>query len=621
MKPATTSLAKAHKLFQGNQLAAALKEVRAFLEISPDAFEALQLCGAICSDLGRHDEALEYLRRAADHFPNSAQAHHNLGNALMSAGEIPDASRSFAVALKLEPRTPLLLCASANALTELKRYDEALPQFKRAISLDGRFADAFYGLGRTLMIMKDFPAAKSAFLRAFELDPRDRKAALNAFHCGLEMADWRDFDKWAPLSRAAALEGTCETPFRALLLFDEPKTQARAAAGALALRPPSKPLAPRSPRTGGRIRIGYFSADFRSHPTSRLLVGVIENHNRANFEVIGISIGENAPAGGIGERIRHAFDTFIDMSDATSAAIRRKASELEIDIAIDLMGHTEHARPELFRPRLAPLQMNFLGYPGTSGNPDMDYIIVDPFIAETIAQQSTTERPIILPGCYQPNDARRPAPLAPRPRSEYGLPDGFVFCCFNEPRKITPATFDSWMRILKATPSSVLWLYAPGDGASGNLRSEASRRSVDPSRIITCGRVGHEEHLARYRHADLFLDTFPYTAHTTASDALWAGCPVLTRAGTSFVSRVAGSILASYGLPELVTASPAEFETVACRLASSPDELGAIRNRIPLCDVRSTLFDTKRYTEGFDRSLEAIWSRHLARKNPGRIVV
>lgn len=540
----------------------------------------------------------------------------------MSAGEIPEASGSFAAALKIEPRMPLLLCASANALTELKRYDEAVTQFKLAIAVDANFADAHYGLARTLMIRKNYPAAKAAFLQASKINPQDNQAKLNAFHCGLEIADWHEFDKWTALSRSLTRDSICEAPFRALLLFDEPEIHAAAGKGALTMRGQSKPLPQRPRRTTNRPRLGYFSSDFRPHPTSRLLVGLIERHNRENFEVIGVSTGgPPSPSDGIGQRIRTAFDTFIDMSEATNTAIRDKARELEIDIAIDLMGHTEYARPELFSPRLAPLQINFLGYPATSGNPEMDYIVLDPFIAETIDFQKITERPVILPGCYQPNDDRRPTPPIMPSRTQHHLPDTFVFCCFNEPRKITPATFDSWMRILRATKQSVLWLYTPNELIAENLRAEASRRGVDPSRIIFCGRVSHEEHLARYGSADLFLDTFPYTAHTTASDALWAGCPVLTRIGTSFASRVAGSILATYGLPELIAKSSDEFEMIACRLASSPGELQAIRDRIVPYDVASPLFDTQRYTDSFEKALQAIWARQGAHKNPGRIVI
>ncbi len=623
MKRAPASIEKALKLFETNQLSAALKEGMAFLQARPDHFDALQLCGAICSDFGRHEAALRYLSHAARLYPHSAAAQHNLGNAQMTAGQSAEALRSFSAGLKIEPRLPLLLCASANALTELDRYEDALAQFKSTISVDPNFADAHYGLGRVLLLKNDFASAKAAFLRAVRLDARDRKALVNAFHCGLEIADWQDFDKLSIASRAAALDGSIETPFRAMLLFDETKTHARGAKGVLEARRSPRPLTHRPSRAGDRIRVGYFSADFRSHPTSRLLAGLIEQHDRNAFEVVGISIGGGSGASGpLGQRIRDAFDTFVDMADATTGAIRDKASELGIDIAIDLMGHTKYSRPELFRPRLARVQVNYLGYPGPSGNPEMDYIIVDPFVAETFEAQQFTEQPAILPDCYQPNDDRRPPPAATRSRAEYGLPEtGVVFCCFNEARKITPQVFDSWMRVLGSTPSSVLWLYVPLEETAANLRAEAVKRGIDPTRLIFCGRVDHAEHLARYGAADLFLDTFPYTAHTTASDALWAGCPVLTRVGVSFPTRVAGSILATYGLPELITRSEAEFESIACRLVSNPAELRAIRDRIKPCDAKSVLFETKRYAVGFEAALQAMWARSLAGKKPGRIVV
>lgn len=610
MKKPAKPIDKALGLFQANQHAAALKEIRALLRIRPDNFEALQLCGAICSELGRHEEALHQLSRAARLYPSSAPAHYNLGNAQMIAGEIENALQSFTRGLKLEPREPLLLCASANALTELKRFEEAFAQFRLAIGANERFADAHYGLGRALMLTGAHALAKDAFHCACQLDPSDRKAQINSFICGLEVADWENFETHRALMRAAALEGVCENPFHTLLLFDEPDLHLKTAKCALDLRRASSPLAARPPRAGRRIRVGYFSSDFRQHPTSRLLAGMIEHHDRSAFEILGISIGGDGTLGAIGQRIRGAFDRFIDMGGANDEAIRDAVRELDIDIAVDLMGHTQEARPSIFRPRVAPVQMNYLGYPGTTGNTEMDYVVIDPIIAETFEPQHFTERPLILPHCYQPNDDRRPAPATPLSRAEYGLPpDAFVFCCFNEPRKVAPEVFDSWMRILGGVERSVLWLYTPRMLAAERLRAEAQKRGVDPSRLIFCDRVNHEEHLARYAVADLFLDTFPYTAHTTASDALWMRCPVLTRMGNSFQSRVAGSILTACGLSELVAHNTASFERTAHRLATITEDLASIRERLGSQAATHALFDTKAYTTSFEAALQTVWAR------------
>ncbi len=296
MKRSTASLEKAFRLFQTNQLSAALKECRAFLEVRPNNYDALQLCGAICSDLGRHADALRFFNRALGLQPRSAGAHHNLGNAQMAAGEVAAAQRSFEAGLQIEPTWPLLLCASANALTEMQRYDEALAQFESAIAIDAHFADAHYGLGRLLMLKSAFATAKAAFLRAAELDGSDRGARLNAFNCGLEVADWQDYAQLHAASRSAALAGTGKNAFGSLLLFDDSKIHFCCAKTALEVRGTPRPLPPTPHRAGSRIRIAYFSSDFREHPTSRLLVGLIEQHDRDAFEVVGFSMAAARPA-------------------------------------------------------------------------------------------------------------------------------------------------------------------------------------------------------------------------------------------------------------------------------------------------------------------------------------
>jgi predicted O-linked N-acetylglucosamine transferase (SPINDLY family) len=349
-----------------------------------------------------------------------------------------------------------------------------------------------------------------------------------------------------------------------------------------------------------RIKLGYFSADFHAHATTLLMAGLFEAHDRSKFELIAFSFGPDSEDP-LTKRVRASFDRFIDIRTLSDRAVAAYARELNIDIAIDLKGFTQDSRTGIFAERAAPIQLNFLGFPGSMGAPYIDYIVADPYIIPQNHESAYTEKVLRLPHCYQPNDNRRCVSNKPQSRIEHDLPENaMVLCSFNNNYKITPVVFDIWMRILKKFPNAVLWLLKDNPSSEKNLRIEAAAKGVSPERLIFAKRVSPEDHLARHACADLFLDTYPCNAHTTASDALWSGLPIVTCSGNSFASRVAGSLLNTLNLPDLITKNLSEYEIKIVELINRPSLIAEVKERLKSNKQISPLFDTMRYTKDWE---------------------
>jgi protein O-GlcNAc transferase len=369
-----------------------------------------------------------------------------------------------------------------------------------------------------------------------------------------------------------------------------------------------------APRRPGRIRIGYLSADFRKHATAFLMAELFERHNRDRFEIYAYSYGYDDHSD-VRQRLINAFDHFVEFRSTPLKESAQRIFEDDIDILIDLKGYTGGVRTEILVDRPAPIQVNYVGYPGTMGADFIDYIIGDPFVTPMEHQANYSEKIVQLPGSYQPNDTKRPISDKPFTRAQFGLPEqGFVFCSFNGAYKISPTFFAVWMRLLNATPGSVLWMLATNSIVEANLRREAAAHGVAPERLIFTPGLDNPEHLARHRFADLFVDTAPINAHTTASDALWAGLPVVTCAGEPFASRVAGSLLRAVGLPELITTRIEDYEALALQLAANPDRLREFRDRLARNRLSSPLFDIGSYT----RALESAYQRMFDIRQAGQ---
>ncbi len=433
----------------------------------------------------------------------------------------------------------------------------------------------------------------------------------------LQCCDWRNYEAASQAIVAAVGRGErADAPFSFLSHAADPAPQLACAKSFAAAEYPGRPLALRPRRRGDRMRLAYVSADFHEHATAYLTAELFETHDRERFEVTAISYGpdDRSP---MRTRLIRAFDRFVDVRDKTDREAAALIDELEIDIAVDLKGYTADNRAGIFSHRGAPLQVAYLGFPGTMGVPFIDYVIADRHVIPDRLAPHYSEKIVRLPDSYQVNDrARRIAEQAPS-RGEAGLPEtGFVFCSFNNNYKIRPAIFDIWMRLLKAVEGSVLWLLQDNPVAVENLRREAQARGVSAGRLVFAPRVDLPAHLARHRLADLFLDTLPYNAHTTASDALWAGLPLVTLCGESFASRVAASLLHAARLHELVTESLADYEALALKLATTPALLAGYRRRLEAERLAVPLFDTARFRRHIETAFAAMHERQRRGEPP-----
>ena len=514
-----------------------------------------------------------------------------------------------------------------HRMIQMNRFDRAAEAFENALAIDPQNADALQGHAQCLAALGRAPAAVDAYSRLLAVAPNADYMRGERFHMQMHCCDWRDFEQvrqdlaarvrsgeradnpgsFLTHSESAADQLRCARIFAADFFPDSmPRLGSVPDLRASPSRPPVPPL-----RAGGRIRIAYLSADFHAHATAFLAAGLFEAHDRSRFETYALSFGPD-DGSAMRRRVTRAFEHFEDVRHLSDRQIAERVRDLGIDVAIDLKGHTLGARPGIFAFRPAPVQVAFLGYPGSLGADFMDYLIADRTVIPESEREHYTEQIIYMPGCYQVNESRRPSDAPSRHAA--GLPEAaFVFCCFNSSYKITPSVFDDWMQILRAVPGSILWLLQGNPATVENLRAAAVRRAVDADRLVFAPWQPAADHLARCALADLFLDTWPYNAHTTASDALWSGVPVITRAGASFASRVATSLLRAVGLGQLSVGSREEYRNLAMRLAGSPPELKFLKDVLELARERTALFDSVTYC----RHLETAFQEILARSRRG----
>lgn len=595
--------------FQQGRADEALVLIAAALDAKPDYPEAHYNRGNVLAALGQYDDALASYDAAIALQPGAAEAHHNRGNALFKLRRYEEALTAFDRALTIEPAHIAALNGRGTVLKELRRFNEALASYDRALALRADNADTLYNLGNLFKEANRFEESLASYAKAQAL-ARDHTDRFGIIDPALAICDWAQSDALADALRADLAAGRSSvTPFTLVGYCDDPALHLTCARNFIADRIPARP----APLWDGvqyrheRIRIAYLSADFRSHATAFLMARLFELHDRGRFEVLGVSFG-SGDNGAMRNRLVKSFDTFHDVQAQSDREIATLLRNAEVDIAVDLKGHTQGTRPEILAYRPAPIQVGYLGYPGTIGADFLDYVLADPVVLPFDQQPFYTEKIVQLPDCYQVNDSTRAvAPETPR-RAMAGLPDdGFVFCCFNNNYKIRRPIFDIWMRLLAAVPGSVLWLLRDNEGAERNLRKEAAARGIDSARLVFADRVSLEDHLARHRLADLFLDTLPYNAHTTASDALWAGLPVVTCQGQAFAGRVGASLLNAIGLPGLVTQNLAGYEALALRLATDPESLKAVRAKLAANRMTQPLFDTDRFRRNIEAAYLQMW--------------
>ncbi len=661
-------LNEAFTAHQARRLPDAQRLYRRVLKAAPDHPDALQLLGIVLLEQARYTDALPVLRRAVARSPTSAPAHLNLGTAYAETGRIDRAVACCRNACRLQPGLGDAWFNLANLLERTAAHDEAIEGFDRAVALNARhpayrnnralclkalgrldlaevdlreavdlaprFADAWVNLGN-LQRDRNHPAdAIASYRRALDAAPQRLDAAASLYWLQREACDWTDLDGLEQRLVGSVRQHRGEQPvpvppFASLVLPLTPAELRDLAAShankaereARALCPDARPV--RMPRSGrpDRLVVGYASADFHDHATAHLIAGLLEAHERARFDIRLYSYGRS-DGSDYRRRLAAACDAFVDVSEVELCQTAARIRDDGVHVLVDLKGYTRGGRPELFALRPAPVQVNYLGFPGTMGAHWYDWYVTDAVCSPPGSEAHFVERLVYLPDSYQPNDRRQViADVAPT-RSQCGLPgDGFVWCCFNQTYKIEPDLFDLWMRLLHGVPGSVLWLFRSSVEAEANLRREAQRRGIAAERLVFAEKSPKAEHLARHGHADLFLDTLRVNAHTTASDALWAGVPVLTCPGETFVSRVAASLLHAVGLPELAMPDVAAYEATALRLARNRDELAALKARLRANRLTCALFDTERYARNLERAFDAMWDAYARGQKPAAITV
>jgi protein O-GlcNAc transferase len=618
----------------------ALERFSQALAINDSVAETWNNRGTVYNDLGRHQEAVADFAKAISINPTSADAFHNKGRslarlqqhalsldafqraialkpglveawygaaaALIELKRYDEAIRAYGGTLELKPDLVQAWVSRGNILAALKRYDEALSDYDRALAINPHFSDAWRGRGDVFAARQQLAQAQFAHEQSRAVQTADAERVL----AKLTACDWADLDQEVSqlLSKIGTQRAACG-PFTTLCLPTSPADQLQYARRYVELQPPVAPTCRGDVYSHDRIRIAYVSADFHDHATAYLMAGLFEQHDKARFEITAISFGPDQKSDAR-DRIEGAFEHFLDVREKSAQEIVEIVRSIETDIAVDLKGFTKNAKPYVFACRMAPIQVNFLGYPGTIGANYMDYILADQTVIPECDFAHYSEKVAWLPDSYQVNDDRRRISERTPTRRECGLPEsGFVFCCFNNSFKITPSVFDVWMRLLKEIDRSVLWLFEANITATHNLRREAQCRGVSPDRLVFAKRIPVADHLARLRQADLFLDNLPYNAHTTASDALWAGVPIVTCLGSTFAGRVAGSLLKAIGLRELITTSLEDYEALALKIARDPSRLAALKAKLAHNRGTYPLFDTKRFARHIEAAYVTMWER------------
>lgn len=553
--------------------------------------------------LQRTEDAVAAFEQCLALEPENLAARYNRARALVQLERWRDALQALDELVGAHPAVPDAWMNRAGAQQALGLHEEALVSVMRALALKPDDARALYNAGNILLLLRRYEEAGQALLQAFKADPGNPDVLASLISVSLKGCDWENLNQMLPAAFAGISRGIpALQPLTLLSVSDDPVLQRRCSELNLRRVLAQAPAMAAMSYAHSRLRIGYLSSDFRDHPVSRQIAGLLERHDRSRFEVVGFSTGRD-DGSAARQRVVAACDQFHDIAHMGSREAAGQIRALEIDILVDLNGQTLGWRPAILRHRPAPVIAAYLGYAGTTGGDLIDYIIGDPHVTPLDMPQGFSEKIAQLPDCFWPSDPKMPQPETVS-RSQLHLPeDAFIFCCFNATQKIQQAVFDIWMRLLARVPGSLLWLRDNGSMVNARLQKQARARGIDPSRLHFAGRMESlAKHLGRQAQADLFLDTWPYGAHTTAYDALWAGLPLVTLRGASFASRVSASFLMNLDLPELVAASLPEYEAIALSLARDPRALAGMRRCLD--GTRHTaLFDVDRLA----RNMEAAY--------------
>jgi len=654
-------------LREAGQLDEAVAAYEAAIRYKADYAESFYNLGVTLQKRGDSDRAIAAYRRAAELRPGHAGTFFNLGNELRNCNRLDEAIAAYHRAVAVKPGYAEANYNLGNLLRQLKRFDEAATAYRACLRAKPGYALATISLGRILRAQQKSAEAEQLYTEALRREPNDTNLlerladvlrdqgksgaahlvyerilalqpdhaeALAGFvHLKASLCDWRnrdaDFEQLMRVTQRQIAAGE-RTALSSFATLSRPLTPGIQLSVAHTWAEETKRLASEDKRllkftferpSKDRIRVAYVSSDFYNHATSHLIQGLFSRHDRSGFEIYAVSHGKN-DGSSYRKRIEADSDRFIDVAAMTDRDAAQSIYDAGVDILVDLNGYTQNHRLGISALRPAPVIMTYLGFPGSSGADFIDYAIVDKIVVLRSEERFYSEKLVYLPNCYQVNDREQPIDTAPIRRADCRLPEeGFVFCCFNNNYKLEPFIFDIWMRILKKVPGSVLWLLQLTPEFEGNIRREAGERGVDPDRIVFADKIGKARHLGRHRLADLFLDTRYYTAHTTCTDALWAGLPVLTCPGETFASRVSSSILLAAGLPELIAPDFGAYEARAVELAQRPAELQAFRESLAANRLTCPLFDTARFARNLEQGFRLVWHNHLDGKPPSHFIV
>lgn len=609
---------------QANDLMQAESLLKGILVSAPNNPEALHLMGVVCGMQGRPNEALIFFQQCLVVAPQNAVLRFNLAKALSALQRDAEAIVHHQEAASLDAANPDVWINYGRSLDNLRRREEALAAYEKAVILKPDSVEGWFNKGKIFGELKRYEEALHSYVRAYQLRPTEPFLLGIILHYKMLICDWLELDVlYEQVQRDLRSGQKVVEPFGFQGISDSESDLLLAAKIFANERYPFAREVNEAPirAQGEKIRVAYLCGEFRDQATSVLMTGIYESHNSEQFEIYALDNGWN-DGGVLRSRMEKVFKEIIDISKMPDLSVAQLIKSLNIDILVNLNGYFGEARSNVFAQHAAPIQVNFLGFPGTLGAPYMDYLIADEIVIPPASREYYVEKIAYMPNSYQANDAKRIISDRQFSRSELGLPEqGFVFCCFNNNYKITPQTYDSWMRVLKAVEGSVLWLIEDNPLAANNLKAEAEKRDVSPERIIFASRLALPEHLARHRNADLFLDTLPYNAHTTASDALWAVLPVLTCMGNTFPGRVAASLLTALEVPELITHSIEEYECRAIELANNPDRLHALKNQLIANRLEKPLFNTQMFTKNLEILYSKMYECYQQKLEPDHISV
>ena len=631
------------------KLSLAAKYTKKAIFLNPNYVEAYNNLATITQDQGKFSQAIEYFNKAISLNPSYSEAYYNIGLAFSKLNEFESAIKSYNKALSLKPNYPEAYNSLATIISQKGKLDEAIKLFNKAILLRPNYSEAYFNIGIVFKKQNKLYEALDSYQKAINLKPNyvesfyniatifeeqgkphkaidyyDKalvlrpdfnKAQAQKLHQKAKICDWKTIQEDKELFSKLGTHTNHIPPFTMLSFEDEPRNHYLRSK----LYAKKKYLQKQIPFDkknkifkNKRLRIGYFSADLQNHATMYLASKIFENYNKEKFEIYIYSFGRCLEHDEVREKLKNSVDVFKDVIDLNDKDIAMLARADQINIAIDLKGYTKNSRTGIFAYRAAPIQINFLGYPGTLGANFFDYIIADLTLIPETKKKFYSEEIIYMPHTYQPTSHSSIISNKKFTKSEMNLPNNsFVFCCFNNNYKISPNEFNIWMRILNKVENSVLWLIGSNKWAKQNLIKEAEKHGISNNRLIFANQITHSDHLARLRLADLFLDTFNYNAHTTTSDALWAGIPVITKIGNSFASRVAASLLMAVGLPELVVQNEIEYENLILEIASSPRKLFKIKEILSSNKLSKPLFNFEMYISHLEDAYKQVFENYL----------